>query len=55
MSDKRKLRMNQKEKLARKIYKHNKAYVSENMDNLTSIELCRFARKQDQLYLIFNR
>lgn len=47
--------MNKTEKQARKLYEHNKKYVEANEGKINALELCKIARKQDQLYLIFNR
>lgn len=39
---------------ARIWYEKNKKFVTGHMDNLSSMELCRFAREQDRLYLRMN-
>ena len=46
--------MNKAEKHARKLYEHNKQFIAANMEKLTSLDLCKYARKQDQLYMIFS-
>jgi hypothetical protein len=44
--------MNKRESKARKFYEANKEFVEHHQDDMTALECCAFAMRQDSLYLI---